>query len=127
MWWMFVGPSGNDTLRLFYSRELKSGWKEHPLSPIVRKNLDTARPGGRPFVTDGRFYRLGQDCYPTYGNQVHAFQISEISPTAYVEKMVEAPLVKASSAGWNAEAMHHVDALRIGAGRWIAAVDALGN
>jgi hypothetical protein len=29
--------------------------------------------------------------------------------------------------GWNAEAMHHVDAHRIGGNQWIAAVDALGR
>jgi hypothetical protein len=41
--------------------------------------------------------------------------------------MVEAPLVKASAKGWNAEAMHHIDAYQIGKDRWIAAVDALGK
>ena len=41
--------------------------------------------------------------------------------------MIDAPVVKASSKGWNAEAMHHVDAHQIGRNRWIAAVDALGQ
>ena len=127
MWWMFVAPSGNDSLRLFYSSELKSGWKEHPGSPIVNKDPEIARPAGRPFVLDGVLYRLGMDCQPTYGNQVHAFQITALSPTAYAEKMIETPVVKASGQGWNAEAMHHVDAHRLPDGKWIAAVDALGR
>ena len=127
MWWMFVARSGNATLRLFYAAELKGQWTEHPLSPIVPKDLNTARPGGRPFVIDGALYRLGQDCYPTYGNQVHAFQITQISPTTYAEKMIDTPLVKASSQGWNAEAMHHVDVQQIGKDKWLAAVDALGR
>jgi hypothetical protein len=126
-WWMFVGQAGNDTLRLFCAAELKGPWREHPQSPVVKKSLDTARPAGRPFVIDGTLYRLGQDCDPTYGNQVHAFRITEISPTTYAEEMIETPLVKASSKGWNAEAMHHVDAHRIGKDNWIAAVDALGR
>jgi len=71
-------------------------------------------------------YRMGQDCYPTYGNQVHAFRITEISTTAYRETMIETPLVKATSVGWNAKAMHHVDLYQTGKNRWIAAVDALG-
>jgi hypothetical protein len=58
---------------------------------------------------------------------VHAFQITDISTTTYSEKMIEAPVVQASSKGWNADAMHHVDAHRIGMNRWIAAVDALGR
>jgi hypothetical protein len=41
--------------------------------------------------------------------------------------MIDAPVVKASSKGWNAEAMHHVDAHQIGGNQWIAAVDALGK
>jgi len=127
MWWMFICRPGNDTLRLFYARDFKGPWTEHPSSPIVNKDLKTARPGGRPFVLDGKLYRLGQDCSQTYGYQVRAFQITAISPTTYAETMVDSPVVKASAKGWNAEAMHHVDAHEIGHGRWIAAVDALGR
>lgn len=126
MWWMFVVREGNATLRLFYARELKGPWIEHPRSPIVPNDQHTARPGGRPFVIDGTLYRLGQDCLPTYGKQVHAFRITEISPTAYSEQMIETPLVCASSQGWNAQAMHHVDAHQIGKDKWLAAVNALG-
>jgi len=123
MWWMFTIRSGNETLRLFYASDFKGPWTEHPLSPIVKKDLRTARPGGRPFVIDGKLYRLGQDCYPRYGYQVRAFQITDISPTTYSETMIDTPLVKASSKGWNAEAMHHVDAQQTGKNRWIAIVD----
>ncbi len=126
MWWMFTARSGNDNLRLFYARNLKGPWTEHPLSPIVKKDLNIARPGGRPFVMDGSLYRLGQDCEPTYGNQVHAFIIKDISTTAYSEKMIDTPIVKATSNGWNAEAMHNVDAQQTGRRKWEAVVDALG-
>jgi hypothetical protein len=126
MWWMFTMRSGNETLRLFYASDLKGPWTEHPLSPIVKKDLEIARPGGRPFVIDGILYRLGQDCYPTYGNQVRAFQITDISTKTYSEKMIDTPLVKASSKGWNAESMHHVDAHQLARNKWIAVVDALG-
>jgi len=126
-WWMFTVRPGNETLRLFYAENLRGPWTEHPQSPVIEKDLNTARPGGRPFVFDGKLYRLGQDCYPTYGNQLHAFEITEISESTYSERMVETPLVRASSKGWNAEAMHHVDAHQIGEGKWIAVVDALGK
>jgi hypothetical protein len=52
---------------------------------------------------------------------------TRISPAACSEALREEPLVKASGSGWNAEAMHHVDAHQIAKGRWIAAVDALGK
>ncbi len=125
-WWLFTSPSGNDTLRLFYASELRGPWKEHPLSPIVKKDLRTARPAGRPFVLDGSLYRLGQDCYPTYGRAVRAFRITDISPTTYAESVVETPVVEASGKGWNSAGMHHVDAQRTSTGRWLAVVDALG-
>ena len=107
--------------------DLKGQWNEHPLSPIVAKDLNIARPGGRPLVIDGTLYRIGQDCYPTYGNQVFAFQITDISTTTYKEKMIDTPLVKATSKGWNADAMHHVDLHQLSKNKWIAAVDGLGK
>jgi hypothetical protein len=126
LWWLFTSPTGNETLRLFYASDFQGPWKEHPESPIVNKDLRTARPAGRPFVLGGALYRLGQDCYPTYGRAVRAFRITGISPTAYSEEMVETPLVQASGTGWNSAAMHHVDAQQTATGRWIAVVDALG-
>jgi len=125
-WWMFVAPEGNRTLRLFYASDLTGEWTEHPLSPIIEDNPDIARPGGRVLVYDGSLYRMGQDCDPTYGNQVHAFRITEISPIAYTEEMIEPPVVRADSTGWNSRAMHHVDPHQMKDGTWIAAVDALG-
>lgn len=125
-WYLFTSPSGNDTLRLFVGDDLAGRWVEHPASPIVQKDPHNARPAGRPFVLDGALYRVAQDCQPTYGLQVFASRITALSPTAYSETKVEAPLVKASGQGWNRKAMHHVEAHQIGAGKWIAAVDALG-
>ena len=127
IWWMFVGRPGNDTLRLFYAADLKRQWTEHPLSPIVSKNPDIARPGGRAIVVGGKLYRIGQDCEPTYGNQAQAFQVLDISTTTYREDGKGIPLVRASSRGWNAKAMHHVDLHRLSPDKWIAAVDALGT
>ncbi|MFC2076527.1 hypothetical protein ACFLT7_05545 [candidate division KSB1 bacterium] len=126
-WWMFVARSGNETLRLFYADDFRGPWTEHPKSPIIEKDLNIARPGGRPLVIDGSLYRITQDCDPTYGNQVFAFQVTDISKTTYSEKMIEKPIVKMTSKGWNAEAMHHVDLHRIGQDKCIAVVDALGK
>jgi hypothetical protein len=126
MWWMFVGRLGNETLRLFYASDLKAQWREHPLSPIVAKDPNIARPGGRALVIDGKLYRIGQDCDPTYGNQALAFRITEISQTTYKED-AGISLVKATSRGWNADAMHHVDLHQLAKDKWIAAVDGKGT
>jgi len=122
-WWMFVGMQGNETLRLYHAKELKGVWVEHPRSPIVERNKDIARPGGRPLIIDGSLYRLGQDCYPTYGRAVSAFRVTGLSNTAYEELLIDPPIVEATSTGWSAEGMHHVDALQVGESAWIAVVD----
>ena len=127
MWWMFTGVEGNETLRLLYAQDFTGPWTEHPLSPVVKKNRHTAWPAGIPFMLDGEVSRLGMDIVPTYGYQVHAFKIIGLSTKTYVEKMIDTVLVKASGQGWNADAMHHVDAHPIGRSQCIAAGDALGK
>jgi hypothetical protein len=124
-WWMFVGVS-NATARLFHADALKGPWTEHPRSPIVANDANIARPAGPPIIFEGKLHRIAQDCEPTYGNAVRAFEITTLSATEYAEKAIPRPLVSATSSGWNAAAMHHVDAQRIGPGRWLAAVDARG-
>lgn len=125
-WWMYACASGNETLRLFYADELMGPWTEHPASPIVARDLNTARPAGRPLLIDGTLYRIAQDCEPTYGNRVLAFRVLELSTSAYREEMLEKPLAALTGQGWNSAAMHHVDAHQLAPGRWIAVVDALG-
>jgi len=127
MWWMFAVNSGNETLRLFYATQLKGKWTEHPQSPVVKKDLNTARPAGRPFMYEGDLYRVGQDCAPTYGNKVHAFRITALSTTEYAEEMVQKPIFARVPDSWIARAAHHVDAHQIANGKWIAAVDGLGR
>ena len=120
---MFVGLQGNETLCLYHADQPTGPWVEHPLSPIVKADKNIARPGGRPMIIDGYLYRLGQDCYPTYGFSVSAFQVSDISKTTYSERIVEPPIIEATAEGWAAEGMHHVDAHRLEAGGWLAVVD----
>jgi len=128
-WWMFVASGNkNDTLRLYYSDELIGPWSEHPESPVVEGDANIARPGGRVLVLGNRIIRYGQDDYPTYGNQVRAFRITELTTTTYSEKELEqSPVVEASGKGWNGVGMHTVDAHRISEDEWIACVDGWGD
>lgn len=126
-WWLFVGVSPDekhDILRLFYSDNLLGPWREHPLSPIVNGDARLARPGGRVLEINDTIIRYAQNCYPVYGNQVRAFEITELTTTAYREREVtEEPILRASGSGWNASGMHHIDPYPVGDGRWLACVD----
>ncbi len=125
-WWMFActTPYQHDTLRLYFADELFGPWREHPANPIVSGNRQNARPAGRVLTLDGKLIRFSQDCVPSYGTQVRAFEIQELTTTSYVEEEVRcSPVLTASGDGWNAVGMHHVDAHLCEDGSWIACVD----
>jgi hypothetical protein len=126
-WWLYTCPTPHkhDTLNLYSSNDPASTWTEHPSSPIISGDKTVARPGGRVLDYDGRLLRFTQDCVPTYGRQVRAFEVTELTATTYKEYEVkESPILVSDGSSWNASGMHHVDAHRV-SGSWLACVDGL--
>jgi len=122
-WWMFA-QRGLDEMPLFSSTRLDGGWTPHPSSPLFPGNRTRTRPGGRILEENGRLIRPAQDGWPTYGHCLRAFEILSLTETEYRERELDAsPLFRASRVGWNAVAMHHLDALRRDDGSWLAVVD----
>ena len=120
--------SGHTTLRLYYAKDLDAPWQEHPKSPVVKKNLSFARPGGRVISFNGQLIRYAQDCYPYYGRQVWAFQITELTPKIYKETLIsESPVITGTGTGWNKFGMHTIDPHPLGEKNWIACVDGFGD
>jgi hypothetical protein len=128
-WWLFVDASPgmqHNTLRLFWAETLTGLWFEHPLSPIIAGNPHIARPAGRLLALENKLVRYAQDCYPTYGTQIHAFEITELSTTEYQEQEIgKNPVITASHQGWNESGMHQIDPHLTEDGSWIACVDGL--
>lgn len=123
-WWIFTASTPKDTLNLYYAEDLMGPWIEHPMSPIVQMDPNTARPGGRMMVLDNNLVRFAQDCDPVYGNSIHAFIITELTKTTYTERPVDHnPILGPSGAGWNQDGMHQIDAHPLGDHSWIASVD----
>lgn len=126
-WWLFTETGSDyrcDTLRLFYADELWGPWLEHPSSPIVEGNPHTARPAGRVLALPDRIIRYAQDCFPVYGTQVRAYEITTLNPATYQERgLGPLPVLTGSGVGWNACGMHHVDPHCWEGGGWIACVD----
>ena len=125
MWWMFVGRSGtHDYLQLFSAEELAGQWTEHPQSPLIKNDAETARPGGPVVNYKGELIRLAQDCAPKYGNQLRGFKITKLNRQEYAEEPIDSGTVlTAGSHGWNANGMHHSDAHQREDGRWRSVVD----
>jgi hypothetical protein len=130
-WWMFAETGEDfrfDTLRLYGAPALTGPWVEHPQSPIVNNNPHTARPGGRVIIDGKRVIRFAQDCSPKYGLNVFAFEVEELTPELYAERLLmTGPIIGGSGKGWNSHGMHHIDAHRLDDARWIACVDGWRN
>lgn len=126
-WWLFTETNPlhkYDTLRLYYADNLLGPWVEHPKSPIIEDNPHIARPAGRILTLKDSIIRYAQDCYPNYGTQVRAFEVTELTLTSYTERQVsENPVISGSGSGWNAGGMHQVDPHPMGDKHWIACVD----
>jgi len=126
-WYMFASDR-NDILNLFYAENLEGPWKEHPMNPLITGDANIARPAGRVIKYDDTIIRLAQDCEPVYGQSVHAFEVTELTPETYRDVPVSnEAIIEGTGKGWNAERMHHIDAHRIGPKKWIACVDGVGR
>lgn len=112
----------NDELRLFWAEKLLGSWREHPASPVVTNNADAARPGGRPIHLDGRLVRFAQRCSRRYGEGLAAYAITQLTPATYTEEPLMDWVLAGSGNGWNAAAMHHLDAHRDNNG-WVVFAD----
>ncbi len=124
IWWLFVCLTTHDTLKLFYADELTGPWSEHPKSPIISGNANIARPGGRVLVRNDFIIRYAQDCKPTYGKLLRAFEIILLTKSDYEEREAkENPILKAEGFGWNRHGMHNIDPYEINENEWIACVD----
>ena len=128
MWWLFSSVTTNDTLYLHYAESLTGPWQEHPASPVVSDDVHKARPSGRMMVVDGRLYRFTMDVSPAVGtHEVWAYEITELSTTAYAEeKAFDVPVLVADGSGWNEKAMHQLDPVQVGEDDWVASVDGFG-
>jgi hypothetical protein len=121
--WLFARSSARDTLRLFYSDDLLSGWQEHPQSPIVT-NIHIARPSGKIIKWENKIFRFTQDVDPYYGKQMYAYEITKLTTDEYEERSTSFLLSGTGQSGdWNADGMHHIDAHQVGEGQWLACVD----
>jgi len=124
-WWMFTAIEKSE-LRLYFADHLEGPWSPHPANPIIANDAGIARPGGRVTVQNGHVYRLAQDDQGSYGRQVRAFEVTELTRQSYREQLASPdPVVAAGRQPWNELGMHHVDSQTIDAKTWLAAVDGL--
>lgn len=88
-WWLFYGLRSTDGAELFvsYADSPCGPWLPHAKQPIKR-DPGSARPGGTPFVYQGKLYRPAQDCSRGYGRRLVIQEVLALSPTEFEEKVV---------------------------------------
>jgi len=122
-WWALIGD-GTD-LYAYYSDDLEAAdWTPHAENPVVADRPTAARPGGRPLVFDDHVLAFYQDCANRYGERIHAYEITTLTPDRYEDRQrADSPVVDPPGGlGWNSGAMHQVDPWFDGEG-WHCAVD----
>ena len=86
-WWMAYSPAGSQTdkqgkLHLAYADRIEGPWRVHPGNP-VRIDLASSRPGGTPFIHEGRLHLPVQDCTRTYGGDLRLLIVNVLTPDRF--------------------------------------------
>jgi hypothetical protein len=87
-WWMFATRAdrgANQNLFIWHAPRLTGPWTAHAANP-VKTDARSARPGGTPFVVDGRLYRPSQDNSRSYGGRLIVNRVEVLTPTAFSER-----------------------------------------
>ena len=126
-WWLFTSLPPY-TAALFHAPSPLGPWTQHPSSPMYADDSSRARPGGAPLVLDGKLVRFVQDNRQGYGKKVRAMEVTALSATSFFEHPLEPdPLLGPGGEHWRWNGMHHISAVKLPNGRWVAAVDGNGD
>lgn len=89
-WWMFhslAGPGGREMreLHIAVANRLTGPWSGHAGNP-VRTAIESARPGGTPFVVNGKLHLPTQNCDGGYGRSISLLEIEALSETRFATR-----------------------------------------
>jgi hypothetical protein len=83
---------GENVYYLYLSEDLLGSYYSHPQSPILISKK-YGRNAGSLIEIDGKLYRVAQDCEKRYGDNVHLFEVDELSNLSYKEHLVRHNLI----------------------------------
>jgi len=91
-WWMFYATdsgdaAGFDRLWLHFADTPLGPWTPHPANPL-ECDVIGGRPGGRPFVHQGKLVRAGQIGAPWYGHAIQLRELVTLTPDHWEEREV---------------------------------------
>lgn len=88
-WWLFCTEKkdrgSSRRLYIYHAPQLPGPWRPHAGNP-VKLGTDGTRPGGTPFVHDGKLYRPAQDNSRTYGGRIAIQRVLALTPDRFAEE-----------------------------------------
>jgi hypothetical protein len=92
-WWLYFSTDsgdaqGFDRLWLYHAPTPRGPWTGHAWNPL-ECNVEGGRPGGRPFMKDGRLLRATQIGAPWYGHAIRLREIVTLTPDHWLERDVD--------------------------------------
>ena len=88
--WMFSldeTKSTNTDLHIYFADDIEGPWMAHPMNP-VKSDVQSSRPGGTPFVHNGKLFRPSQDCSTHYGSAAVINEVKVLTLTDFQEVTV---------------------------------------
>ncbi|MDQ3110582.1 MAG: hypothetical protein M3R17_11870 [Bacteroidota bacterium] len=89
-WWIFCtkpGPLSNTELFIYHADQFEGPWLPHENNP-VKSDVRSSRPGGTPFILNGKLYRPAQDCSVSYGGAIVINEIITLTENSFAEKTI---------------------------------------
>ncbi|MBK7855148.1 MAG: hypothetical protein IPJ79_09775 [Bacteroidetes bacterium] len=89
-YWLFCTLKGglpDLKLNVFYSDELNGNWTSHKRNP-VKTSIQSARPGGTPFLFNGSWVRPSQDSSYSYGDRIVLNKIVKLTEEEFEEEVI---------------------------------------
>jgi hypothetical protein len=93
LWWLFatIADAANidradSHLYVWHAENPLGPWRQHPRNP-VKADSASARPGGTPFVHEGRLFRPAQDCSRSYGGAINLMEVTRLDPAGFEERL----------------------------------------
>lgn len=109
LWWLFYALPGADrhaerALYVASAEKLTGPWHPHPMNP-VRLDMTSSRPGGTPFVYDGRIVLPTQNCVYRYGESINLLRMTTLTPQTCSTEVIKS-LSSENFSGSNSEGFH---------------------
>jgi hypothetical protein len=89
-WWLFCtdhDDAADARLHAWFASDPAGPWEPHPLNPL-KTDVRSSRPGGTPFVHEGRLYRPAQDDSQSYGGAIVLNRVVRLTTTEFEEETV---------------------------------------